>query len=102
LGARYRRPAIPELDKYEGRGVIIGLRRPRPPGKQEEVVPSAGATAGQAIVFLASHAAHVSPDPRPDLAKSMSRYLIDCIGSLTNVTPNTESEIVATKAVKKL
>ena len=55
-----------------------------------------GNAAGQAIVFLASRATHVHHLIRgPDLAKSMSKYLIDRIESLTNVTLYTESEIVA-------
>ena len=55
-----------------------------------------GNAAGQAIAFLASRAAHVHHLIRgPDLAKSMSKYLIDRVGSLTNVTLYTESEIVA-------
>jgi thioredoxin reductase (NADPH) len=97
-GARYRHPAIPELDKYEGRGVYYwaspieaGLCR-----KEEVVLVGGGNAAGQAIVFLAGHAAHVHHLIRgPDLAKSMSKYLIDRIGSLANVTLYTESEIVA-------
>jgi thioredoxin reductase (NADPH) len=45
---------------------------------------------------LASHAAHVHHLIRgADLVRSMSKYLIDRIGSLTNVTLYTESEIVA-------
>ena len=97
-GAKYRHPAIPELDKYEGRGVYYwaspieaGLCR-----KEEVVLVGGGNAAGQAIVFLAGHAAHVHHLIRgPDLAKSMSKYLIDRIGSLANVTLYTESEIVA-------
>jgi thioredoxin reductase (NADPH) len=97
-GARYRRPAIPELEKYEGRGVHYwaspieaGLCR-----EEEVVLVGGGNSAGQAIVFLAGHATHVHHLIRgADLAKSMSKYLIDRIGSLANVTLHTESEIVA-------
>ena len=97
-GAKYRRPAIPELEKYEGQGVYYwaspieaALCR-----KEEVVLVGGGNSAGQAVVFLASHAAHVHYLIRgPDLAKSMSKYLVDRIGSLPNVTLYTESEIVA-------
>ena len=55
-----------------------------------------GNSAGQAVVFLASHAAHVHLLIRgPDLAKSMSKYLVDRIASLANVTLHAETEIVA-------
>jgi thioredoxin reductase (NADPH) len=97
-GAKYRHPAIPELEKYEGRGVYYWASPIEAAlCRQEEVVlVGGGNSAGQAIVFLASHAAHVHHLIRgPDLAKSMSKYLIDRIGSLTNVTLYTESEIVA-------
>jgi thioredoxin reductase (NADPH) len=97
-GAKYRRPAIPELEKYEGQGVYYwaspieaALCR-----KEEVVLVGGGNSAGQAVVFLASHAAHVHYLIRgPDLAKSMSKYLVDRIGLLPNVTLYTESEIVA-------
>lgn len=97
-GAKYRRPAIPELEKYEGQGVYYwaspieaALCR-----KEEVVLVGGGNSAGQAVVFLASHAAHVHYLIRgPDLAKSMSKYLVDRIESLPNVTLYTESEIVA-------
>ncbi|PTR09567.1 thioredoxin reductase (NADPH) [Nitrosospira sp. Nsp5] len=97
-GAKYRHPAIPELEKYEGRGVYYWAS-PIEAGlcRQEEVVlVGGGNAAGQAIVFLASHAAHVHHLIRgADLAKSMSTYLINRIGSLPNVTLHRESEIVA-------
>ncbi len=97
-GAKYRRPAIPELQKYEGRGVYYWASPIEAAlcGQEEVVLVGGGNAAGQAIVFLAGHAAHVHHLIRgPDLAKSMSKYLIDRIGALPNVTLHTESEIVA-------
>lgn len=50
----------------------------------------------QAVVFLASHASHVHLLIRgDDLGKSMSRYLVDRIASLPNVTLHAGTEIVA-------
>jgi thioredoxin reductase (NADPH) len=103
-GAKYRRPAIPELEKYEGRGVYYWVSPIEAAlCRQEEVIlVGGGNAAGQAIVFLASHAAHVHHLIRgPDLARSMSKYLIDRIGSLANVTLYTESEIVAIEGCKE-
>lgn len=97
-GARYRRPAIPDLEKYEGRGVYywaspIEARLCR---EEEVILVGGGNSAGQAIVFLASHAAHVHVLIRgDDLNKNMSRYLVERIDSLPNVTLHTESEICA-------
>jgi thioredoxin reductase (NADPH) len=96
-GARYRRPAIPGLAQYEGRGVYywaspIEARLCR----QEEVaLVGGGNSAGQAVVFLAGHAAHVHVLIRGrDLARSMSKYLVDRIGALPNVTLHAQTEIV--------
>ena len=97
-GAKYRRPGILELEKYEGRGVYYWASPIEAAlcGQEEVVVVGGGNSAGQAIVFLASHAAHVHHLIRgSDLAKSMSKYLIDRIGLLPNVTLHTDSEIVA-------
>lgn len=97
-GAKYRRPAIPELEKYEGRGVYYWVSPIEAAlcGQEEVILVGGGNAAGQAIVFLANHAAHVHHLIRgPDLAKSMSKYLIDRIGALANVTLHPESDIVA-------
>ena len=97
-GATYRRPAIPDLARYEGRGVYywaspIEAQLCR---QQEVVLVGGGNSAGQGVVFLASHAAHVHLLIRgSDLGKSMSKYLVDRIASLANVTLHAETEIVA-------
>ncbi len=97
-GAKYRRPAISELEKYEGRGVYYWASPIEAAlcAQEEVVLLGGGNAAGQAIVFLSSHVAHVHHLIRgSDLAKSMSKYLIDRIGLLANFTLYTESEIVA-------
>ena len=97
-GAKYRRPAVPDLEKYEGRGVYYWASPIEAKlCRQEEVVlVGGGNSAGQAVVFLASHAAHVHLLIRgPDLAKGMSSYLVERIASLANVTLHVETEIVA-------
>lgn len=97
-GAKYRRPVIPDLAKYEGRGIYywaspIEARLCR---EEEVALVGGGNSAGQAVVFLASHAKHVHLLIRgADLAKSMSKYLVDRIASLPNVTLRTETEIIA-------
>jgi thioredoxin reductase (NADPH) len=97
-GAKYRRPDIADLDKYEGRGIYywaspIEAKLCR---REEVVLVGGGNSAGQAAVFLASHAAHVHLLIRgADLAKGMSSYLVERIASLANVTLHVETEIVA-------
>ena len=96
-GAKYRRPVIPKLEDYEGRGVYYWASPIEAAlcGQEEIVLVGGGNAAGQAIVFLAGYAAHVHHLIRgSDLAKSMSKYLIDRIGLLANVTLYTETEIV--------
>ncbi|MFO1302123.1 MAG: FAD-dependent oxidoreductase [Burkholderiales bacterium] len=81
-GARYRRPDVPHLAEFEGRGVwywASPLEASMCKGA-EVVLVGAGNSAGQAAVFLASHAAKVHMLVRgAGLASSMSRYLIDRI-----------------------
>ncbi len=97
-GARYRRPAIPDLEQYEGRGVYYWASplEARLCRQEDVVLVGGGNSAGQAVVFLASHAAHVHLLIRGnDLGKNMSKYLVDRIASLPNVTLHTETEICA-------
>jgi thioredoxin reductase (NADPH) len=97
-GARYRRPAIPHLEKFEGRGVWywaspIEARMCR---QEEVVLVGGGNSAGQAAVFLCGFATKVWMLVRgPGLAATMSRYLIDRIEAAPNVELLTRTEIVA-------
>lgn len=97
-GARYRRPAIENLDTFEGRGVWywaspIEARLCR---GEEVMLVGGGNSAGQAAVFLSAHAAKVTILVRGDgLAQSMSRYLIDRIAATPNIEVRPHSEIIA-------
>lgn len=87
-GARYRRPGVPRLNEFEGRGVSYWASafEAKMCGNSEVVLVGGGNSAGQAAVFLAQHAARVFVLIRgPDLAASMSRYLIDRIESAANI-----------------
>jgi thioredoxin reductase (NADPH) len=81
-GARYRRPDVPHLADFEGRGVwywASPLEAKMCEGAEVALV-GAGNSAGQAAVFLAEHASRVHLLVRgKDLSSSMSRYLIDRI-----------------------
>jgi thioredoxin reductase (NADPH) len=97
-GATYRRPAIADLARFEGRGVYYWASPIEAKlCRQEEVVlVGGGNSAGQAVVYLARHASHVHLLIRgADLGKSMSRYLVDRIASLPNVTLRTQTELIA-------
>jgi thioredoxin reductase (NADPH) len=87
-GARYRRPAVPRLAEFEGRGIWYwaSALEARMCMKSEIVLVGGGNSAGQAAVFLSQHASRVHMLVRgPSLAASMSRYLIDRIEATPNI-----------------
>jgi thioredoxin reductase (NADPH) len=79
-GARYRRLEVENLESFEAASVhywVSPLEAKLCAG-QEVALVGAGNSAGQATVYLASHVSKVWLLVRgPDLAASMSRYLID-------------------------
>jgi thioredoxin reductase (NADPH) len=97
-GARYRRPAIPQLADFEGRGVSywaspIEARSCR--GK-DVILIGGGNSAGQAAVYLSGHAARVLLLVRgAGLSHSMSRYLEDRIAATSNIHVHPNSELTA-------
>jgi thioredoxin reductase (NADPH) len=96
-GARYRRPEIPDLGRFEGRGVSYWASpvEARLCYNEEVALVGGGNSAGQAAVFLASHASQVRLlVRRPGLASTMSRYLIDRIAASPNITLLCDTEIV--------
>jgi thioredoxin reductase (NADPH) len=97
-GARYRRPAIPDIARFEGRGVWYWASpiEARLCAGEEVALVGGGNSAGQAAVFLSAHASKVRMMVRgPDLAESMSRYLIDRIAAAPNIELCTRTELVA-------
>lgn len=97
-GARYRRPAIPNLDRFEGAGVSYwasAVEAKLCEGEEVALV-GGGNSAGQAVVFLAPKVKRLHLIVRgPGLEASMSRYLIDRIAALPNVELHARSEIIA-------
>lgn len=97
-GAQYRRAEIDALDKYEGRGVYYWASPVEAKLCKDEhaMLVGGGNSAGQAAVFLASHAAEVHILVRgAGLEATMSRYLIDRLKGLPNVHLHTHSQITA-------
>jgi thioredoxin reductase (NADPH) len=95
-GARYRRPAVPRLPEFEGRGVWYWASaiEARMCEKVEVVLVGGGNSAGQAAVYLSGFAAKVLMLVRgPGLADSMSRYLIDRIGATSNIELRTRTAL---------
>jgi thioredoxin reductase (NADPH) len=95
-GARYRRPAVEGIERFEGRGVwywASALEAKMCSG-EEVVIVGGGNSAGQAAVFLAAHASKVHMLVRGiGLAASMSRYLIDRITATPNIELHTQTAL---------
>jgi thioredoxin reductase (NADPH) len=87
-GARYRRPEIENLDRFEGTSVsywATPIEATLCEGR-DIVLVGGGNSAGQAAVFLSSFARRVHMAVRsPGLDDSMSRYLIDRITATPNI-----------------
>ena len=97
-GAEYRRLNLPNLAQFEGVGIYYGATQVEVQFCQgEEVaVVGGGNSAGQAAMFLSSHAKHVHLLVRRDgLAETMSRYLISRIEACPDITLHTRTEIEA-------
>src|SRR6267378_3451000 len=96
-GARYRRPEIENLDRFEGRGVWYWASpiEARLCAEQEIVLVGGGNSAGQAAVFLSGHARRVHMIIRGGgLGASMSRYLIERIEATPNIELLFNTEVV--------
>jgi thioredoxin reductase (NADPH) len=95
-GARYRRLGIENLSDFEGEGVYYWVSpiEAKLCSSREVIVVGGGNSAGQAAVYLAGHAKQVHILVRgPSLAATMSRYLIDRIEAIPNVTLHAYTEI---------
>ncbi|WP_291862344.1 FAD-dependent oxidoreductase [Bradyrhizobium sp.] len=96
-GARYRRPDIANLAGFEGRGVWYWASpiEARLCADQEIALVGGGNSAGQAAVFLSSHARKVHMVIRGGgLGASMSRYLIERIEATPNIELLFNTEVV--------
>lgn len=97
-GARYRRPPIPNLSIFEGRGISYWASpvEAKLCEGEEVALVGGGNSAGQAVVFLAPKVRRLHLVVRGSgLEASMSRYLIDRIAALPNVELHSGTEVVA-------
>jgi thioredoxin reductase (NADPH) len=97
-GARYRKLDASGLDRFESRGVYYAATEleARSCVGLPAVVAGGGNSAGQAALFLANAGSAVTIVIRkPDLAASMSRYLLDRIEADKRIVVRGETRIVA-------
>jgi thioredoxin reductase (NADPH) len=96
-GARYRRLSIPDYDRFEMDGIHYSATaiEARLCSNQEVVVVGGGNSAGQAAVYLSGFAKHVHIIIRgPELATTMSEYLVQRIDGSRHITLHPNTEIV--------
>jgi thioredoxin reductase (NADPH) len=97
-GAQYRRLEVPRLEEFEDSCVYYAatdIEAKMCAGSPVTIV-GGGNSAGQAALFLSGKGSQVNVVIRgPDLAKSMSSYLIDRIVEDGNITVRSESSITA-------
>ena len=102
-GARYRRPEIEKLSDFEGRGVWYWASpiEARLCTDQDVILVGGGNSAGQAAVFLSSHARKVRMVIRGGgLGASMSRYLIERIEAAPNIELMFNTEVAGLEGTK--
>jgi thioredoxin reductase (NADPH) len=96
-GVAYRRLNAPGVERLSGRGVYYGaaLAEAQNTSGQDVYLVGGANSAGQAAVYLARYARHVTLVVRADrLEKGMSQYLVDQLRALPNVSVRLNSEVV--------
>ncbi len=97
-GARYRRLAVDDLERFEGAGVYYAATdlEARVCDGMSVLVVGGGNSAGQAAIYLAQHHCKVTlAIRRDDLSQSMSHYLIERIEADPKVELLTGVEVQA-------
>ena len=96
-GARYRRPALDNLDAFEATSVHYWASplEVNLCARQEVALVGGGNSAGQAAVYLASKASKVWLVVRGPGLTAMSQYLVDRIASIGNIEVVANTEVMA-------
>ena len=96
-GVSYRRLDLPNFADFEGAGIYYAATEmeARLCRGEDVVVVGGGNSAGQAIVYLAKYARRVHVLCRRKLDLTMSRYLVDRIESMENVTVHSACTVTA-------
>ena len=104
-GARYRSLEVANVARFLGSGVYYAATHleARMCEGEDVAIVGGGNSAGQAAVFLAGSCRHVHILVRaPDLAESMSAYLIHRIEDAHNITLHTRTQISELDGVNRL
>lgn len=104
-GANYRKLQLQGLEKFEGRGIHYAATPidVHPCAGHPVVIVGGGNSAGQAAMFLSSHAEHVHMLIRgPQLSSTMSDYLVQRIQASKGITLHANSEVVGIEGEEHL
>jgi thioredoxin reductase (NADPH) len=96
-GAAYRRLDAPGVDTFTGAGIYYGATstEAQSVGDEDVYIVGGANSAGQAAVYFARTARSVTLVVRGgSLGHSMSHYLVQQIGELSNVRVRTDSQVV--------
>ncbi|NJL03418.1 MAG: FAD-dependent oxidoreductase [Chloroflexaceae bacterium] len=105
VGLSYRKLEVPGIEALTGAGVYYGASLTEAVSCQDNPVfiIGAGNSAGQAAIYLAQYAAHVTLIVRgDDLGKSMSHYLIERIEQSPQISVRLESEVIGVQGTDHL
>jgi len=97
-GVSYHRLEVPGIDALTGAGVYYGssIAEAMSCSNEDVYVVGGGNSAGQAAIYFAKYALHVTMVVRDDsLAKDMSKYLVDRIEHTDNIEVKTCTRVVA-------
>ncbi len=97
-GVEYRKLTLPDADRLTGSGIFYGGATTEATFYRGErvAVQGGGNSAGQAAVYLARFAEHVTVLVRGDsLAAGMSAYLVDQIAATPNITVRVHTSVTA-------
>jgi thioredoxin reductase (NADPH) len=104
-GAQYNKPALANLEKFEGEGIYYGATyiESQLCENEEIAVVGGGNSAGQAAVFLSQTARKVHMLVRSrELSCNMSRYLIQRLTENPRIEVHLNTEIVALQGKERL
>jgi thioredoxin reductase (NADPH) len=104
-GAQYRRLDVARLDEFEGGGVYYAATQAEAQlcGGDPVVIVGGGNSAGQAAMFLSERTSQCRLLIRgDDLAKSMSRYLVDQIERNSSIEVLRHSQIIEVGGEREL
>jgi thioredoxin reductase (NADPH) len=104
-GAQYNKPRLPNLEKFENKGIYYGATyiESQVCGGDEVIVVGGGNSAGQAAAFMSQSARKVHMLVRSgELSSTMSRYLIQRLTENPKVELHFKTEIAALEGSDQL